>query len=131
MRIPILALGVLLACASLAVSAQTTPPEPVKPVPEAKPKAPPMKAATPKADTKKVGLKKAEAKKPVAKKPPAKPAAPKKPEPAKAAAPSKKPMEIKTMNTDKPLVLRDKDGNVIPTSPDAYNVDSALAPKKR
>ena len=35
------------------------------------------------------------------------------------------------MNTDKPLVLRDKDGNVIPTSPDAYNVDSALPPKKR
>ena len=28
-----------------------------------------------------------------------------------------------------PAVLRDKDGNVIPTSPDAYNVDSAIKKK--
>ena len=109
MRILILA---FVMCVSLAVSAQTIPPEPMKPA-----------AAK--------DAKKDEAKKPVAKKPPPKPAAPKKPEPAKAPAPAKKPIEIKTMNTDKPLVLRDKDGNVIPTSPDAYNVDSALPPKKR
>jgi hypothetical protein len=121
MRIHILA---LLASVSLAVSAQMAPADPPKPAP-------------PKVDAKKVEAKKDEAKKPAAKKPPPKPAvakkpeAPKKPEPAKAPAPPKKPIEIKTMNTDKPLVLRDKDGNVIPTSPDAYNVDSALPPKKR
>jgi hypothetical protein len=115
MRIPLLA---FVMCVSLTVSAQTPPPEPTKPAP-------------PKVDAKKDIAKKDEAKKPAAKKPPPKPAAAKKPEPAKAPAPAKKPIEIKTMNTDKPLVLRDKDGNVIPTSPDAYNVDSALPPKKR
>ena len=112
MRIHILA---LLASVSLAVSAQMAPADPPKPAP-------------PKVDAKKVEAKKDEAKKPAVAK---KPEAPKKPEPAKAPAPPKKPIEIKTMNTDKPLVLRDKDGNVIPTSPDAYNVDSALPPKKR
>ena len=115
MRIPLLA---FVMCVSFAVSAQTPPPEPAKPAP-------------PKADAKKDIAKKDEAKKSAAKKPPPKPAAAKKPEPAKKPTPPKKPIEIKTLNTDKPLVLRDKDGNVIPTSPDAYNVDSALPPKKR
>jgi histone H1/5 len=128
MRIPILTLGALVACLSLAVSAQTPPPEPPKPAP---PKVDAKKADAKKTDAKKVVAKKDEAKKPAAKKPPAKPAVAKKPAPAKTAAPPQKPVEIRTMNTDKPLVLRDKDGNIIPTSPDAYNVDSALPPKKR
>ncbi len=124
MRIPILTLGAFLACAALA---QTPPLEPAKPAP---PRVDAKKADAKKVDAKK-DAKKDEAKKPAAKKPPAKPAAPKKPDPARTAAPPKKPIEIKTMNTNKPLVLRDKDGNVIPTSPDAYNVDSAMPPKKR
>ena len=94
MRIPILTLGAFLACVALAVPAQTPPPEPSKPA------AP--KADAKKADAKKDDAKKDAVKKPVAKKPPPKPAAPKKPEAPKVAAPAKKPMEIKTMNTDKP-----------------------------
>jgi hypothetical protein len=106
-RSPYVIVGAVLASATFAVAAQTPPAEP------------------PKKDEKKAVAKKPPPKAPVAKKAEAKKTDAKKP----AAAP-KKPVEIKTMNTDKPLVLRDKEGNVIPTTPDAYNVDSAL-PRKR
>ena len=110
LRLSILAFSTLFACASLAATAQVTPPDP----PKAAAKADPGKD---------------EKKKPAAKKPAPRPVA-KKSDATKAAAAPKKPIEVKLMNTDKPLVLKDKEGNVIPTSPDAYNVDSAL-PKKR
>ncbi len=116
-RIHAVIAAVLLGATSLAAYAQTAPPEPKKPAAAAKAKAEP-----PKADAKKDA--KMDAKKTVAKKPPAKTGAP------KSTAAARKPEPIK-MNTDKPLVLRDKDGNVIPTSPDAYNVDSARTPKKK
>lgn len=79
---------------------------------------------------------------------PAEPAKPKKPSPpaksadekkkkadaakkkagAKKAEPKKAQPKVYTTG---PRELRDKDGNVIPTSPDAYNVDSAMPPKPR
>jgi hypothetical protein len=72
---------------------------------------------------------------------PKKPAAAAKAKPTKAVArkappkPAPKPGAKKAkpimMGTDKPLTLRDKDGNIIPTSPDAYNVDSARTYKKK
>jgi outer membrane biosynthesis protein TonB len=70
-----------------------------------------------------------------------KPGAPKKPEPAKKPEAAKKPEPAKQSELPKstdPNVryfragdkdapkLRDKDGNVIPMSPDAYDVSSAL-----
>jgi hypothetical protein len=66
---------------------------------------------------------------------PKKPAAPKK-APAKKAAPKKadaaksEPKKAAVYTTG-PGEVRDKDGKVIPTSPDAYNVDSAMPPKPR
>jgi hypothetical protein len=67
--------------------------------------------------------------------------APAKPDPAKAPAkdaaksapkaaakaPAKAPPKVYRTG---PSELRDKDGKVIPTNPDAYNVDSALPKKK-
>ena len=62
----------------------------------------------------------------------AKKSAPKKPDAkAKKADPKSAPKQEPKVYTTGPRVLRDKDGNVIPTSPDAYNVDSALPPKPR
>jgi hypothetical protein len=69
--------------------------------------------------------KKADSKKAQAKSAPAKKAA-KKPQPASAQVPKQAP---KTYSTG-PTVLRDKEGNVIPTNPEAYPVDSALPSKK-
>jgi len=80
--------------------------------------------------------KKAEAKKPETKKAPPKKAEPKKAEPAKKPEPAKKTEPLKKTNDPNVKVykandpnaprLRDKDGKVIPTSPDAYDVSSAL-----
>ena len=109
-RLPIVALSALFACASITAAAQVTPPDPPSAATKAEPK-------------------KDEKKKPAAKKTAPKPVA-KKPDATKAAAAPKKPPEVRLMNTNKPLVLKDKEGKVIPTSPYAYNVDSAL-PKKR
>ena len=49
--------------------------------------------------------------------------------PAKAPPKAEAPKQATKVYTTGPSVLRDKQGNVIPTNPDAYNVDSAL-PKK-
>ena len=82
--------------------------------------APPTKTEPPKkAAAKKVEPKKTEAKKPA---PAKKPAAPKKP-----------PTPPKTTvykNDPNAPILRDKQGNVIPTDPNAYDVSSAVGPKK-
>ena len=74
--------------------------------------------------------KKAEAKKPETKKAPPKKAEPKKAEPAKKTEPLKKTNDpnVKVYKANDPNApkLRDKDGKEIPTSPDAYDVSSAL-----
>jgi hypothetical protein len=59
---------------------------------------------------------------------PKKTAAPKKPAaPAKPAAPTKTTVY---KNDPRAPVLRDKQGNVIPIDPNAYDVSSAVGPKK-
>lgn len=108
--IPTLAV-VLLAGAVFGASAQA-PTQTTTPV-EAK------KPAAKKVDN----TKKPDAKKPAAKKPDAKKAAPTKPAPA--ATP-----QVTKIYTTGPPTLRDKQGNVIPTSPEAYPVHSALPKKK-
>ena len=70
-----------------------------------------------------IEAKKPAAKKPVAKKPEAKKTTPAQPAPAAA------PQATKVYTTGPPT-LRDKQGNVIPTNPEAYPVDSALPKKK-
>ena len=91
--------------------------------------------APPKADEKKADEKKAAAKKPAPRKPaePSKTAAPRKPAPPKKPAAPKKPAEPpKTTvykNDPKAPVLHDKQGNVIPTNPEAYDVSSAVGKK--
>jgi hypothetical protein len=121
------------AVASFDSSAQTTPApdEAAKPPAKAQPArkpAPPKAEAAPKAD--------AAPKAPVApKKPPAKKSgaikAPVKPEPVKAPAASANPnITVLKSGQRSPVTLRDKDGNVIPTSPDAYDVSSAMGKKK-
>jgi outer membrane biosynthesis protein TonB len=95
----------------------------------AKPAAAPVKADE---------VKKSEPRKPEPpKKPAPKKAEPKKPEPAKKPQPPKKPAAAPAPVSNDPNVkvykagakdvpkLRDKDGNVIPTNPDAYDVSSA------
>lgn len=79
-----------------------------------------------KVEPKKAQAKKADAKKAPAKKVPEKKTGPQKAEPPKAEAPKQVP---KTYSTG-PTVLRDKEGNVIPTNPEAYPVDSALPSRK-
>ena len=113
-------IALALSFAALAAFAQ-----PVADLPAADAKKPAVKKSEPK----KVDAKKPDAKKPDAKKPDAKKtAAPVKPPAApKAAA---QPAQAPKVYTTGPTTLRDKDGNVIPTSPDAYNVDSALPRKK-
>ncbi len=59
-----------------------------------------------------------------------KPAAPKADPKAPPRRPLATPQNPVTYSTG-PKVLRDKDGNVIPTHPDAYPVDSALAARPR
>ncbi|MGZ5661494.1 MAG: hypothetical protein ACXWG6_09020, partial [Usitatibacter sp.] len=63
-----------------------------------------------------------------------KPAAPKKPAAAaapKPPAPSGPPNVTVYRSSQKmPPTLRDKEGNLIPTSPDAYDVSSAVGKKK-
>ena len=80
---------------------------------------------------------KAPAKKPAPKKPapPKKPASPKKPvakpaskKPAPPAAPPN--VTVYKSSQNMPPTLRDKDGNLIPTNPDAYDVSSAVGKKK-
>ena len=79
--------------------------------------------------TKDAPRKKAEAKKTVAKKraAPAKPVAPRKPAVAKAPTAPRKG-KVYT-NDPKAPVLRDKEGNAIPTDPKAYDVSSAVGKK--
>jgi hypothetical protein len=58
-------------------------------------------------------------------------AAPKKaPKPAKKAATKNDPKAKSATYATGPKELRDKDGNVIPTDPAAYPIDSALPRKK-
>ena len=123
-----------LVVATLDSSAQVTPApdEATKPPAKAQPArkpAPPKADAAPMAD--------AAPKAPVApKKPPAKKSgaikAPVKPEPvkngpAKAPASPSNPTVLKS--SQKTPTLRDKDGNVIPTNPEAYDVSSATGKK--
>jgi len=87
------------------------------------------------ADTKKAEAKKAEPKKAEPKKAEPKKAAPKKSAPAKA--PAKKPPQqvapgVTRYSDPKDVpVMRDAQGNVIPSSPDAYDVSSATGKKKK
>lgn len=150
-RIDTLLLAAIVASASLAVCAQTPPAaDPAKAGVDAKPTA----AAKKEADVKKAEEKKkpeekrkADAKKKAEEKKKAdeKKAAEKKPvaklpetvtgTPAKGVKkPGSGPMIEKRTVTDKgssPFTLTDKDGKVIQTAPDAYDVSSATTPKKR
>jgi hypothetical protein len=105
--------------------AAPAPDEAAKPPAKAQPA---KKAAPPKADV--------APKAPVApKKPPAKKSgaikAPVKPEPIKApAAPANPNITVLRSGQRSPVTLRDKEGNIIPTSPDAYDVSSATGKKK-
>ena len=72
----------------------------------------------------------AESKKSAAKKAPPKPAAPKKAEGKKAEV-NKVAPGVTVYKGTPPPTLKDKDGKAIPTSPDAYDVSSALPPKKK
>ena len=92
----------------------TAPVDAPKPPPKAAAPDKPKKPATKAGDAKKADAKKATPKK--------------KPEAKKADAQPKPEPKVYTTG---PKELRDKDGNVIPTSPDAYNVDSAMPPKPR
>jgi hypothetical protein len=71
--------------------------------------------------------------KPVAKKPLAKKAPPKK-APAKKQEAAKKPAAAPTVtvykNDPNAPIVRDKQGNIIPTNPEAYDVSSAVGKKK-
>ena len=109
----LVASGALLGLAALPLQAQTQ----TAPPPDAAKAAP--KAAAPK---KKEGVKDAPAKdaKAAAKKDDRKKAAPK-----KGAADAKKP----TVYSTKSMEIRDDKGNIIPISPDAYDVSSALPGK--
>jgi hypothetical protein len=82
-------------------------------------------ATSDEAKAKKTETKKAETKKNEAKKTAPKKAA------AKPAQPSANP-EVTVLKSSQatPLTLRDKDGNVIPTRPEAYDVSSATGKKK-
>ena len=64
--------------------------------------------------------------------PPAKPSAPPKPAAPAKAAPHKEPEVYKGSYSTTHEPIRDTQGHVIPTDPDAYDVSSALtAPKKK
>jgi outer membrane biosynthesis protein TonB len=109
------------ACASAAVlaAAQAVPQTPTDSTkPPAAGKAEPAKPPPKKAEPKKTPPKKAPPKKADAKKAPSKP---------EAVAPG---MTRYSNSKDAP-VLRDSQGNVIPTSPDAYDVSSATGGKKK
>ena len=97
------ALAAIFMAVSLGATAQTVTDEPVK-----KPVA--KKVEAKKVETKKPAPKKKEA----AQKPPAPPSAPK---------------VTVYKNSPNPPTLRDKDGNIIPTNPDAYDVSSAMGKK--
>jgi hypothetical protein len=116
LRLPLLAALVL--GASLTAQAQTAPSAPTPPAPAAAPSAPPAPAGSTTADDKK----KAAPKKAATKTPPKK-------APAKDAKKTEAKAPSKTFTTG-PSEVRDKQGNVIPTSPDAYPIDSALPKKK-
>jgi hypothetical protein len=111
-RIPLLT--ALLLGASLAVQAQTTPAAPEAPKPAAAPTKPASKAA-PKDAPKKTAAK------PVKK-------TDKKADAKKLEKKAETPKSV-TYSTG-PTELRDKQGNVIPTDPAAYPIDSALPKKK-
>jgi hypothetical protein len=109
-RITAAVLAALVASASTMALAQATPADPAAPAAESK---------TPAAESKKP----ASAKKAPPKKTATKPA---KKDTAPTAAPAKAaPKQPSKTYSTGPTTLRDKDGNVIPTSPEAYNVDSA------
>jgi hypothetical protein len=148
-RIDTLLLAAIVASASLAVCAQTAPPDPAPSAAEAKAKAAAKKAddkkkadekkkaeAKKRAEAKKKAEEKAEAKAEepkAARKPPT--LAPKTPTTAKVKQPGPGgPIVERRTVTDKgssPFTLTDKDGKVVPTAPDAYDVSSATPPKKR
>ena len=79
------------------------------------------KPAAKKAESKKAEPKKVEAKKPT---PPKKPVAPKRAQP-----PTKVPETRVYRNDPNAPVLYDKQGNAIPTNPNAYDVSSAVGKK--
>lgn len=106
-RIAVAVLAALVASSSTMALAQATPADTAKPAAESKPVA-----------AKKVPPKK------VARKPVKKDAAPKAAAPNAAASNAAPKQASKTYSTG-PTTLRDRDGNVIPTNPEAYNVDSA------
>lgn len=111
---PAICVALAMSVAALAAHAQ-----PVPEVSGVDAKKPAVKKSEPKKpDPKKADAKKSDTKKAAA---PATPAAPR--------AATELPPGTKIYTTGPPI-LRDKDGNVIPTSPDAYNVDSALPKKK-
>ena len=126
-RIAALVAAAFCSCAALLAAAQA--PNPAPPLTEAeKAAAKAPKKTVPKADAAKAPAKDAakpakDAAKPAPKAPAkAPPKAPPKDAPATRQAPK--------VYTTGPTELRDKQGNVIPTNPDAYNVDSALPKKK-
>lgn len=113
--------GALLALALPAAHAQV-------PTPQDMEKVAPKKDEPKKDAAKKDAAKKDAAKKPAPKKAPTQQA--KKAEPA-AAPKAEAPKQVPKTYSTGPTVLRDKDGNVIPTSPDAYPVDSAQGKARR
>jgi hypothetical protein len=79
-------------------------------------------------DMEKVAPRKDEPKKPAPRKAP--PAEAQKAEKTQPPAKAEKAKQVSKTYSTGPTVLRDKDGNVIPTNPDAYPVDSAQGSSK-
>ena len=119
-------IGLAFALASAVAMAQGTP------MTAEEKKAAEKKAAEKKAPEKKAPEKKAPEKKADPKAAAKKPAAaPKKPaEPPKGGAPTANP-NVKVFKANDPNApkVKDKDGNVIPTNPDAYDISSATKKK--
>ena len=106
-RMPLAALLTCFACAAFAQAPADAP----KP------------AATPDKKEEKKAVKKKLEKKPTKPAPPKSP-----PKPVKAVPGTEQKLGPGTYSTG-PTTLRDKDGNIIPTSPDAYDVSSATKKK--
>jgi hypothetical protein len=116
------------ALASFGSWAQATPlPDDAKKAPAKAEPAKKADSAKAPVDAKKPAAKKAAAKKSAAAKAPIK-AQPMK-TPAKAPAAAASPNVTVLKSGQRTPILRDKDGNVIPTSPDAYDVSSATGKK--
>jgi neurofilament heavy polypeptide len=131
------AIGATLACFALNALAQgttiTTDPKKAPKAEEARDqKSDPKKAEPKKADPKKVEPKKAEPKKTEPKKAPPKKAPPKKPVDTKVH-PTAGGGTVQKYEAGKAPDLQDSKGNIVNTSPDAYDISSATkpAPKKK